>query len=47
MDATAYQRVLPPLGVAVTILPGVDHMGVVYRTAAIRATVAAVRETGW
>ena len=41
MDAAAYERVLPALGVQVTILPGVDHMGVVYRPQAIRAVVAA------
>jgi pimeloyl-ACP methyl ester carboxylesterase len=45
MDAEAYRRVLPPLGASVTILPGVDHMGIVYRPEAIRAIVAAVVES--
>ncbi len=35
MDAEAYRRVLTPLGAAVTIVPGVDHMGIVYRPEAI------------
>ena len=42
MDAQAYERVLPPLGVPVTILPGVDHIGIVYRPAALKAVVAAL-----
>ncbi len=42
MDAPAYQRELPPLGVPVTILPGVDHIGVVWRPEAIKAIVAAL-----
>ena len=46
MDAEAYRRVLPPLGVSVTILPGVDHMGVVYRPEAIKAILAAMAEPG-
>ncbi len=46
MDAEAYRRVLPPLGVSVTILPGVDHMGVVYRPEAIKAILAAMTEPG-
>jgi pimeloyl-ACP methyl ester carboxylesterase len=46
MDAEAYRRVLPPLGVALTILPGVDHMGVVYRPEAIKAILAANAEPG-
>ena len=29
MNAEAYRRELPPLGARVTILPGVDHMGIV------------------
>lgn len=44
MDADAYKRALSPLGVAVTILPGVDHMGVVYKAAAIKAILAAMAE---
>ncbi len=42
MDAPAYQRVLPPLGVGVTLLPGVDHMGLCWRPEAIKAIVAAL-----
>ena len=37
MDAAAYKSVLPPLGVHVVLLPNVDHMGVVYRPAALAA----------
>jgi pimeloyl-ACP methyl ester carboxylesterase len=44
MDAEAYRRELPPLGATVTIIPGVDHMGIVYRPEAIKAIVAAVAE---
>jgi alpha-beta hydrolase superfamily lysophospholipase len=40
MDAAAYRSVVAPLGVGVTLLPGVDHMGVVDRPAAL----AAIRE---
>ena len=40
MDAPAYQSVVAPLGVRVTLLPGVDHMGVVHAPAAL----AAIRE---
>ena len=46
MDAEAYRRELPPLGAPVTIIPGVDHMGIVYRPEAIKAIVAAVDEPG-
>jgi pimeloyl-ACP methyl ester carboxylesterase len=42
MDAEAYQRVAPPLGPSVTLLPDVDHMGVVYASPALRAVVDAV-----
>jgi alpha-beta hydrolase superfamily lysophospholipase len=42
MDGPAYLRELPPLEVPVTILPGVDHMGIVWRPAAIKAIVAAL-----
>src|SRR5271166_5375514 len=42
MDAQAYERVLAPLGVPVTILPSVNHMGIVYRPEAIKAIVAAM-----
>src|SRR5208337_3177696 len=41
MDAAAYERVLPPLGAPVTMLPGVNHMGIVYRPEAIKAILAA------
>jgi len=44
MDAKAYQSALAPLGVPVTIIPGVDHMGIVTRTEAIKAIVAAVAD---
>jgi pimeloyl-ACP methyl ester carboxylesterase len=40
MDAPAYQKFVAPLGVRVTVLPGVDHMGIVYTPAAL----AAIRE---
>jgi pimeloyl-ACP methyl ester carboxylesterase len=46
MDAEAYKRVLPPLGVTVTVLPGVDHMGIVYKAEAIKAILAAMAEPG-
>jgi len=44
MNAEAYRRELPPLGIPVTIVPGVDHMGIVYRPEAIKAIVAALAE---
>jgi pimeloyl-ACP methyl ester carboxylesterase len=44
MDADGYRRALPPLGVAVTVLPGVDHMGIVYKAEAIKAILAAMAE---
>jgi pimeloyl-ACP methyl ester carboxylesterase len=43
MRAEAYARELRPLGVDVTILPGVDHMGVVYAPAALHAIAAAAK----
>jgi len=46
MDAEAYKNVLPPLGARVTILPEVDHIGVVYKPAALDALLATFRETG-
>ena len=46
MDADAYKRELPPLGVQPTILPGVDHIGIVYRPEAIKAILAAMAEPG-
>ena len=44
MDAAAYQRELSPLGVPVTILPSVDHMGVCWRPEAMKAIVAAMND---
>ena len=35
-----------PLGVPVTIVPGVDHMGIVYRPEAVKAVLAAALESG-
>ena len=46
MDVAGYSRELPPLGVPVTIVPGVNHMGIVYRPEAIKAIVAALAEPG-
>jgi alpha-beta hydrolase superfamily lysophospholipase len=46
MDADAYKRALPPLGVALTVLPGVDHMGIVYKAEAIKALLAVMPEPG-
>ena len=43
MDAPAYQGAVAPLGVRVTLLPGVDHMGVVYQPAALAAIVGGGR----
>ena len=45
MNADAYGQALAPLGVPVTIVPGVDHMGIVYRDEAIRAILAAMVAT--
>ena len=42
MDAEAYRRVLTPLGVRATVMPGVDHMGLCWRPEAIKAVVAAL-----
>ena len=44
MDADGYRRNLPPLGVPLTVLPGVDHMGIVYKAEAIKAILAAMAE---
>ena len=44
MDAEAYKRTLPPLGIPLTVLPGVDHMGIVYKAEAIKAILAAMAE---
>ena len=43
MDADAYQNAVAPLGPRVTLLPGVDHMGIVYKPAALEAIVAAAK----
>ncbi len=40
MDAAAYERALKPLGAEVERIPGVDHVGIVYRPAALAALVA-------
>jgi alpha-beta hydrolase superfamily lysophospholipase len=40
MDAPSYRIVVAPLGVRVTLLPGLDHMGIVYAPEAL----AAIRE---
>jgi alpha-beta hydrolase superfamily lysophospholipase len=45
MDASAYQRQLPALGVAVTVLPSVDHMGLAHAPDALTAIVAATTST--
>jgi pimeloyl-ACP methyl ester carboxylesterase len=44
MDADSYKRTLPPLGVPLTILPGVDHIGIVHQPEAIKAILAAMAE---
>jgi pimeloyl-ACP methyl ester carboxylesterase len=44
MDSDAYKRTLPPLGVQPTILPGVDHIGVVHQPEAIKAILAAMSD---
>ena len=43
MDAEAYQSAVAPLGPRVTLLPGVDHMGIVYKPSALDAIVEAAR----
>lgn len=43
MDAPAYRSVVAPFGVRVTLLPDVDHMGVVHQPAALAAIAAAAR----
>jgi pimeloyl-ACP methyl ester carboxylesterase len=42
MDAEAFRRVLAPLGVRVTRIPGIDHMGLCWRPEAIKAVGAAL-----
>ena len=44
MDASAYRSVVAPLGVRVTLLPSVDHMGIVHKPAALRAIVEAAAQ---
>jgi pimeloyl-ACP methyl ester carboxylesterase len=44
MDAEAYKRALPPLGIPLTIVPSVDHIGIVHRPEAIKAILAAMAE---
>jgi alpha-beta hydrolase superfamily lysophospholipase len=46
MDADSYKRTLPPLGVQPTILPGVDHIGIVHRPEALKAILAVMAEPG-
>ncbi len=41
MDASAYRSVVAPLGVGVTLLSGVDHMGIVHAPAALAAIAEA------
>lgn len=41
MNAPAYAPALEPLGASVKIIPGVDHMGMVYRPEALAAIVEA------
>ena len=43
MNAAAYKTAVEPLGAKVTLLPDVDHMGVVYQPAALAAIVAAAK----
>jgi alpha-beta hydrolase superfamily lysophospholipase len=44
MDTDGYRGSLPPLGVAVIVLPGVDHMGIFYKAEAIKTILAAMVE---
>jgi pimeloyl-ACP methyl ester carboxylesterase len=43
MNAPAFESELKPLGAEVKLLPGVDHMGVVYQPAALAALVETVK----
>jgi pimeloyl-ACP methyl ester carboxylesterase len=43
MNAPAFESELKPLGAEVKLLPGVDHMGVVYQPAALAAIVEAAK----
>jgi len=44
MDADGYKNAIAPLGMRVTILPDVDHIGVVYQPEALKAIVATFGE---
>jgi len=44
MDAAAYKTAVEPLGAKVTLLPNVDHMGIVYQPPALAAIVAAMKQ---
>jgi pimeloyl-ACP methyl ester carboxylesterase len=44
MDAPAYRSAVAPLGVSVTLLPGVDHIGIVCAPEALAAIVASVKQ---
>ena len=44
MDAEGYKNAIAPLGMRVTILPDVDHIGVVYQPTALKAIVATFNE---
>jgi pimeloyl-ACP methyl ester carboxylesterase len=46
MDAAAYERELRPLGAEVELIPGVDHIGVVYKPAALARIVEAAKVGG-
>ena len=43
MNAPAYETQIKPLGIPVTLVPNVDHMGACYDPAALAAIVAAVK----
>ena len=43
MNAPAYQNEIKPLGIPVTLIPGVDHMGTCSDPSALAAVVAAVK----
>ncbi len=43
MNPPSYTTILEPLGAKVLLIPGADHMGIVYRPAALDAIVAAAK----
>ena len=43
MDAEGYRKAIAPLGIHVDILPGVNHIGIVYQSAALDAVIAATK----